>query len=116
MFKNIVIVAGHPRSGTHLVIDTIRLNFKKADSKRYPMIKLLKLLPNKHSLYETILVSANDTLVNLFLSNMKQFHHKSMLFYLKGSCHERGRIEKILWNKFETINTPLFSMNHHTEF
>ena len=32
-----------------------------------------------------------------------------MLFYLKGSCHERGRIEKILWNKFETINTPYFS-------
>ena len=42
--------------------------------------------------------------------------HMNVLFYLKGSCHERGRIEKIPWNKFEAINTPLFSMNHHTEF
>ncbi len=49
------------------------LNFKKADSKRYPMIKLLNLLPNKHSLFETILVSANDTLVNLFLSKKIKF-------------------------------------------
>ena len=49
------------------------LNFKKVDSKRYPMVKILNLLPNKHSLYETILVSANDTLVDLFLSKKIKF-------------------------------------------
>jgi 1-deoxy-D-xylulose-5-phosphate reductoisomerase len=31
------------------------------------MIKLLKLLPSKNSLYETVIVSANDCLVDLFL-------------------------------------------------
>ena len=49
------------------------LNFNKVDSKRYPMIKLLKMLPNKHSLFETIIVSANDTLVELFLNNKIRF-------------------------------------------
>ena len=49
------------------------LNFNKVDSKRYPMIKLLKMLPNKHSLFETVIVSANDTLVELFLNNKIRF-------------------------------------------
>ena len=37
------------------------------------MIKLLDLLPNKPSLFETIIVSANDTLVELFLNNNIKF-------------------------------------------
>ena len=49
------------------------LNFKKIDTKRYPMIKLLNLLPSKHSLFETVVVSANDTLVELFLDNKIKF-------------------------------------------
>ena len=45
------------------------------------MIKLLKKLPNKSSLFETIIVSANDTLVNLFLSKKIKFTdiHKNYL-------------------------------------
>ena len=49
------------------------LNFNKVDPKRYPMINLLKLLPKKLSLYETIIVSANDVLVELFLKNKIKF-------------------------------------------
>ena len=43
------------------------LNFKKPDNKRFPVLKILKKIPNYNSLLETILVSANDELVNLFL-------------------------------------------------
>ena len=43
------------------------LKFNTPEAKRYPMIKLLKLLPSKNSLYETVIVSANDCLVDLFL-------------------------------------------------
>ena len=43
------------------------LNLIKIDSRRYPMIKLLNLLTEKHTLYDTIVVSANDVLVELFL-------------------------------------------------
>ena len=32
------------------------------------MVKILKFLPNKHSLFETVIVSANDCLVELFLN------------------------------------------------
>jgi len=49
------------------------LDLKKINIKRYPMIRLLNLLPSKHSLFETVLVSANDTLVQLFLENKIKF-------------------------------------------
>ena len=49
------------------------LNFSKVDVKRYPMINLLKLLPKKTSLYETVIVSANDALVELFLKKKIKF-------------------------------------------
>ena len=49
------------------------LDLKKINIKRYPMIRLLNLLPSKHSLFETVVVSANDTLVQLFLENKIQF-------------------------------------------
>ena len=50
------------------------LNFTDLDLKRYPAIKLLKKIPKKFSLFDTILVSANDYLVELFLN-------KKILFY-----------------------------------
>jgi len=56
------------------------LNFNKVDDKRFPMIKLLNLLPKKNSLYETVIVSANDALVELFLKKKIKFHqiHKKL--------------------------------------
>ena len=49
------------------------LDLKKINIKRYPMIRLLNLLPSKYSLFETVVVSANDTLVQLFLENKIKF-------------------------------------------
>ena len=49
------------------------LDLQKINIKRYPMIRLLNLLPSKHSLFETVIVSANDTLVQLFLENKIKF-------------------------------------------
>ena len=49
------------------------LNFKKVNMKKFPMVKLLKYLPNNSSLYETVIVSANDTLVELFLEKKIKF-------------------------------------------
>ena len=49
------------------------LDLKKINIKRYPMIRLLNFLPTKHSLFETVIVSANDTLVQLFLENKIKF-------------------------------------------
>ena len=49
------------------------LNLKKADSKMFPMINLLNIIPNKSSLFETVIVSANDRLVELFLEKRIRF-------------------------------------------
>ena len=49
------------------------LNFIKVNSTRFPSIKILRMIPNKISLYETIMVSANDQLVGLFLDGKINF-------------------------------------------
>jgi len=49
------------------------LNLIKIDSRRYPMIKLLNILKDKHTLYDTIVVSTNDVLVELFLQKKIKF-------------------------------------------
>ena len=49
------------------------LNLKTIELKRFPMVKLLNFLPSNQSLFETVLVSANDTLVELFLDNKIKF-------------------------------------------
>ena len=41
--------------------------------KKFPLIKILKEIPNKSSLFETVIVSANDALVNLYLDNKIKF-------------------------------------------
>ena len=43
------------------------LNFNHVNPVRYPVIKLLNILPKKNTLFETVIVSANDKLVELFL-------------------------------------------------
>ena len=50
------------------------LDFNNVDKKKYPMINILNLLPKNHSLFETIIVSANDTLVELFLADKIRFN------------------------------------------
>ena len=61
------------------------LEFSSVNLKKYPMVKILKLLPEKPSLYETVIVSANDTLVSLFLDKKITFLdiHKNLLKIIK---------------------------------
>ena len=49
------------------------LDFKLLDPKRFPVIKILSDLSKKNSLFETIVVSANDELVNLFIQKKIKF-------------------------------------------
>ena len=79
------------------------LEFKKIDSKRFPVIKLLKKLPEKNSLFETVLVSVNDKLVKLFLNNRIKFTDISKkmnsILNLKGF----KKYKKLKANKIEDI-------------
>jgi 1-deoxy-D-xylulose-5-phosphate reductoisomerase len=49
------------------------LNLQKINFKKFPLVKILDNLPDNSSLYETLIVSANDKLVNLFLNNQISF-------------------------------------------
>jgi 1-deoxy-D-xylulose-5-phosphate reductoisomerase len=71
------------------------LELKKANIKRYPSIKILNNLINKDSLFETVIVSANDKLVDLFLKNKITFNEISIIL-LKF-------IKKKEFTKFKTI-------------
>lgn len=42
-------------------------NLEKVDINKFPVVNILKKVPKKSSLFETVLVSANDELVELFL-------------------------------------------------
>ena len=49
------------------------LDFRGANPNKFPLIKVLKMLPENTSLFETILVSINDKFVELFLRNEIKF-------------------------------------------
>ncbi len=49
------------------------LNFQKVNLKKFPLVNILKKMPQKTSLFETVIVSANDELVKLFLEKKIRF-------------------------------------------
>ena len=57
------------------------LNLRNVDTKRFPLFNVLKNIPNQNTLFETVVVSANDELVNLFLMNKINYSelHKKLL-------------------------------------
>ena len=57
-----------------------KLNLSKPRISKFNSLKILKLIPEKDSLYETIIISVNDELVNMFLNKKIEFNRIS--FYL----------------------------------
>ena len=49
------------------------LNFKQPDKKKFTSINFLKYIKNRDTLFETILITANDELVNLYLKDRINF-------------------------------------------
>ena len=49
------------------------LSLEKIDEKRFPVVKIIRQLNDGDSLFETVIVSANDSLVKLFLENRIKF-------------------------------------------
>ncbi len=55
------------------------LDFSRINLKKFPSVKILNEIPKNISLYETVLVSANDQLVELFLKNKINFQNITSL-------------------------------------
>ena len=79
------------------------LNLSKLNSIRYPMIKLLKILPSKSSLFETVIVAANDTLVDLFLNKKINFINIQKELFKILKLKEFNKFKKISPKKLEDV-------------
>ena len=79
------------------------LSLSKLNSIRYPMIKLLKILPSKSSLFETVIVAANDTLVDLFLNKKINFINIQKELFKILKLKEFNKFKKISPKKLEDV-------------
>jgi len=80
------------------------LNLNKIDNSRFPVIKILNNLNNEDSLFETIIVSANDKLVKLFLNNKIKFNDISNILLKICSITEFNKFKSIIPKNIEEIN------------
>ena len=82
------------------------LNFLHVDKKKFPATNIIKKLPKNNSLYETVLVTANDEFVKLFLRkkiNYTDIFKKTLNIINRN---EFIRLKKILPRNFsDVINT-----------
>ncbi len=88
------------------------LNIKKINNRKFPLVKILKMLPKKNSLFETVLVTANDELVNAFLQNKIKFTDisKKLIQFLKRK--EFKKYKSITPNKIQQI----LELNEYVRF
>ena len=95
------------------------LNFNKVDSKKFPLIRVLNDISNKNTLFETLLVSINDELVDQFLKKQIKFedisrklkqiiNHKIFSKYRSKRVNNLGQIEKL--NEFVRLKTKSLSV------
>jgi|TARA_B110000037_G_scaffold137017_1_gene155121 1-deoxy-D-xylulose-5-phosphate reductoisomerase len=80
------------------------LNLKSADSNRFPVVKIIRKLPERDSLFETIIVSANDQLVRMFLKHEIRFVDISNTLLKITSLNEFNKFKKIIPKNLEEIN------------
>ena len=94
------------------------LNLNLINEKKFPLVKIIKILPEKNTLYETALISINDFFVNMFLKKkidykkmikliFKYALHKSFLKFRKielKKINDIYKIEKFIRIKLEKEN------------
>ena len=83
------------------------LNLTNINSLNFPLIKIVNEMPNQDSLFETVIVSANDYLVNLFL-NKKIKYIDIIKILLKISKMK-------VFNKFKKLNPNTVSSIFETK-
>ena len=56
------------------------LNLRTPNKTQFKSLKILNIIPNNDSLFETVLITANDELVDMFLR--KKIKYEKLIFYL----------------------------------
>ena len=83
----------HPKPLNFKVLNNPEL--KNVDVKKFPIIKILKEMPKKNTLFETILITVNDFFVYKFLDNKISFQELSKLIYKTVNLTEYRNYKKI---------------------
>ena len=105
IFNSIYFNTDKKLKSKNIDIDALNnLNLKKIDNIRFPVIKILNNLKNEDSLFETIIVSANDKLVKLFLNNKIKFTDISNILLKICSIAEFNKFRSIKPKNIEEIN------------
>ena len=71
------------------------LKLSQVDKNRFPVIKIIDKLSNNTSLFETVIVSANDALVNKFLKNEINFNDISKFLFKIINLNEFKKFKNI---------------------
>ena len=80
------------------------LNLKKINIKQFPAVKLLKYLPEKISLYDTAIVSANDELVRMYLNRKINYNDISKKLLKILNLKEFLKLKKKVPHKVSDIS------------
>ena len=80
------------------------LNLKKVDLSKFPLVKILNILPKNPSLFETILITVNDYLVFKFLNKKISFKRLIYLIDKIIKLKEFQKFKKIKPKKLEDIS------------
>ena len=88
------------------------LDFQPIDRNKFPVLHLLKLLPNKHSMFETVIVSINDIIVQKYLDGKIQFNDISKLILKFIKSKEYQRFKHIYPKNINQIMNLKMKINH----
>ena len=80
-----------------------KLNFTDVDIRKFPIVKVLKKMPSNDSLFETVIVSANDKLVDLFLKKKITFNQISIFLLKIIEMNEFKKFKKIKVKNIDQI-------------
>ena len=80
------------------------LDLKKIDNIRFPVINILNKMNENDSLFETVIVSANDKLVNLFLKDKIKFNDISNILLKICNSTQFNKFRSIKPNNIREIN------------
>ena len=80
------------------------LNLETIDKDRFPVVEIIKKLPDNDSLFETVIVSANDNLVNRFLKKEIKFTDISRILLKVTNLNEFKKFKKIKPKNTEEVS------------
>ena len=88
------------------------LNLRKVDTELFPSIKIIKKMPKKISLYESVIVSTNDRLVNLFLEKKIKYNQIVSIMLKLINYKVFLKYKKLTPKKIEDI----ISVKNHVDY